>query len=38
MSMLGKNAISWENSEIDLEIDSLKYPEKYPLVIKRAHQ
>lgn len=33
--MSGRNAIEWPALEIDLEIDSLKHPERYPLVIKR---
>jgi len=35
VSMLGKMGIRWEDLDIDLEIESLIYPEKYPLVIKR---
>ena len=35
VSMLGEDAIRWEALDVDLEIDSLKYPEKYPLVMKR---
>lgn len=31
----GRNAIEWPALEIDLEIESLKHPERYPLVIKR---
>ncbi len=33
--MSGKNAIEWPKLEVDLEIDSLKHPERYPLLIKR---
>ena len=33
--MSGKNAIEWPALDIDLEIESLKHPERYPLVIKR---
>lgn len=33
--MCGKNAIEWPALDIDLEIESLKHPERYPLVIKR---
>jgi hypothetical protein len=36
VSMLGKNAITWSNLGIDLEVESLKFPEKYPLIIKRT--
>lgn len=31
----GKNAIEWPDLDIDLEIDSLKHPERYPLVMNR---
>ena len=33
--MCGHDAIEWSNLGIDLEIDSLKHPERYPLVMKR---
>lgn len=33
--MSGKNAIEWPKLDVDLEIDSLKHPERYPLIIKR---
>lgn len=33
--MSGKNAIEWPKLDVDLEIDSLKHPERYPLLIKR---
>lgn len=33
--MCGQSAIEWEALEVDLEIDSLKHPERYPLLIKR---
>jgi len=36
VSMLGEDAIRWDALDVDLEIDSLKYPEKYPLVMKRT--
>ena len=36
VSMLGEDAIRWEALDVDLEIDSLKYPEKYPLIMKRT--
>jgi len=29
------DGIRWEALDVDLEIDSLKNPEKYPLVMKR---
>ena len=37
--MSGKNAIEWPKLGVDLEIDSLKHPERYPLIMKigRAH-
>lgn len=31
----GRSAISWPDLEVDLEIESLKHPEKYPLIMKR---
>ena len=33
--MIGQNAIEWPKLEIDLEVDSLRHPERYPLLIKR---
>jgi hypothetical protein len=36
VSMLGKMAIKWDNLDVDLEIDSLDHPEKYPLIMKRT--
>lgn len=35
IKMSGKNAIEWPDLDIDLEIDSLKHPERYPLVMNR---
>ena len=35
IKMSGKNAIEWPDLDIDLEIDSLKHPERYPLVMRR---
>ncbi len=35
ISMLGRNAIEWPNLDVDLEIESLKHPERYPLIMKR---
>lgn len=35
VQMSGRNAIEWPNLDIDLEIDSLKHPERYPLIMKR---
>ena len=33
--MSGKNAIEWPRLDVDLEVDSLKHPERYPMLIKR---
>ena len=35
IKMSGKNAVEWSDLDIDLEIDSLKHPERYPLVMRR---
>jgi len=35
VQMSGKNAIVWPKLNVDLEVDSLKHPERYPLLIKR---
>ena len=35
IKMSGKNSIEWPDLDIDLEIDSLKHPERYPLVMRR---
>ena len=35
VQMSGRNAIEWPTLNIDLEIDSLKHPERYPLIMKR---
>ena len=35
VQMSGPAAIEWPDLDIDLEIDSLRHPERYPLVIKR---
>ena len=35
VQMAGKNAREGPDLDVDLEIDSLKHPERYPLVIKR---
>jgi len=34
--MSGPRAIEWPELDVDLEIDSLKHPERYPLVMKRS--
>ena len=31
----GKNASEWPKLDVDLEVDSLRHPERYPLLIKR---
>ena len=33
--MSGSEAIEWPDLGVDLEIDSLRHPERYPLLIKR---
>ncbi len=33
--MSGRNAIEWPLLNVDLEIDSLRHPERYPLLIRR---
>lgn len=33
--MSGYSAIEWEALGVDLEIESLKHPERYPLIMKR---
>lgn len=33
--MNGKNAIEWPKLDVDLEVESLRHPERYPLLIKR---
>jgi len=35
VEMIGDYAIRWDTLDVDIEIDSLKYPERYPLVMKR---
>lgn len=35
VQMSGSEAIEWPDLDIDLEIDSLRHPERYPLLIKR---
>ena len=34
VEMSGKHSIRWDKLDVDLEIESLLYPEKYPLVAK----
>jgi len=33
----GRSAIEWPSLDVDLEIESLKHPERYPLIMKRSH-
>ena len=35
VKMSGPEAIEWPDLDVDLEIDSLRHPERYPLVVKR---
>ena len=35
--MSGPRAIEWPELDVDLEVESLRHPERYPLVIKRSH-
>lgn len=32
----GRAAIAWPALDVDLEIESLKHPERYPLLMKRS--
>ena len=34
--MSGSRAIEWPDLDIDLEVECLKHPERYPLVMKRT--
>ena len=34
--MCGNDAVEWPALDVDLEIDSLRHPERYPLLIKRS--
>ena len=36
VQMSGPEAIEWPDLDVDLEIDSLLHPERYPLLIKRT--
>ena len=36
VQMSGPEAIEWPDLDVDLEIDSLRHPERYPLLIKRS--
>ncbi len=35
VQMSGPEAIEWPDLDVDLEIESLRHPERYPLIIKR---
>ena len=35
VQMSGPEAIEWPDLDVDLEIESLQHPERYPLIIKR---
>ena len=35
VQMSGPDSIEWPELDVDLEIESLQHPERYPLVIKR---
>lgn len=35
VQMSGPESIEWPDLDVDLEIDSLRHPERYPLLIKR---
>jgi len=36
VEMVGKTGIRWDRLDVDLAIDSLQNPEKYPLIAKYA--
>ncbi|GAP73426.1 DUF2442 domain-containing protein [Candidatus Symbiothrix dinenymphae] len=36
VEMFGNDGIRWDALDVDLEIESLIHPEKYPLVMKRT--
>ena len=35
VKMSGRNSIEWPRLDVDLEIDNIKYPKRYPLIKKR---
>ena len=35
VQMCGAEAVEWPALDVDLELDSLRHPERYPLLIKR---
>lgn len=36
VQMCGRNAIEWPSLDVELETDSMKRPERYPLIMKRS--
>ncbi len=36
VQLSGRDSIEWPDLDVDLEIDSLRYPERYPIVMKRS--
>ncbi len=36
VQLSGSDAIEWPELDVDLEIDCLRHPERYPLVVKRS--
>jgi len=35
VSMFGEDAIRWNALDVDLEIECLEHPERYPIIMKR---
>ena len=35
VQMSRREAIEWPDLDVDLEVESLKHPERYPLIMKR---
>lgn len=35
VKLIRNHYLRWENLDVDLELESLRYPEKYPLVYNR---
>lgn len=35
IKMSGKDAVEWPDLDVDLEVESLKQPERHPLVMRR---
>ena len=36
MRMSGARSIEWPELDVDIEVESLRHPERYPLIIKRS--